>query len=84
LLAEAIVLIQHVWLDKLLYVLFHRCSLVEETSALTVLHGYFWITTAIDDSDNIPIGLGRDTAKMSCKPREGKDRGFLMQLEVKF
>jgi hypothetical protein len=30
---------------------------VEETSALTVLHGYLWITTAIDDSDSIPIGL---------------------------
>jgi hypothetical protein len=30
---------------------------VEEISALTVLHGDLWITTAIDDSDNIPIGL---------------------------
>jgi hypothetical protein len=36
--------------------------------------------------DNIDFAkkLGGDTAKMSCKPREGKDRGFLMQLEVKF
>jgi hypothetical protein len=30
---------------------------MEETSALSVLHGDLWITTAIDDSDNIPIGL---------------------------
>jgi hypothetical protein len=30
---------------------------VEETSALSVLHGDLWITTAIDDSDSIPIGL---------------------------
>jgi hypothetical protein len=36
---------------------FQRCNLVEETSVLMVLHGYFWITTAIDDSDSIPIGL---------------------------
>jgi hypothetical protein len=50
-------LVQHVWLDKLLYVLFQRCSLVEETSALLVLHGDLWFTTAIDDLDNIPIGL---------------------------
>jgi hypothetical protein len=28
--------------------------------------------------------LGGDIAKMSYKPCEGKDRGFLMQLEVKF
>jgi hypothetical protein len=30
---------------------------VEETSALLVLHGDLWVTTAIDDSDNISIGL---------------------------
>jgi hypothetical protein len=41
----------------LLCVLFQRCSLVEETSAYSVLHGNLWITVAIDDSDNIPIGL---------------------------
>jgi hypothetical protein len=51
------VLVLHVWLDILLCVLFQRCSLVEETSALLVLHGDLWITTAIDDSDSIPIGL---------------------------
>jgi hypothetical protein len=27
------------------------------TSALSILHGDLWITTAIDDSDSIPIGL---------------------------
>jgi hypothetical protein len=57
LLVEAIVLVLQVWLDKLLCVLFQRCSPVEETSTLTVLHGDLWITTAIDDSDSIPIGL---------------------------
>jgi hypothetical protein len=57
LLAEAIVLVLHVWLDILLCVLFQRCSLVEQTSALSVLHGDLWITTAIDDSDSIPIAL---------------------------
>jgi hypothetical protein len=31
---------------------------VEETSALSVLHGDLWVTTAINDSDSIPIGLG--------------------------
>jgi hypothetical protein len=51
------VLVLHVWLDKLLCMLFQRCSLVEERSALLVLHGNLWITTAIDNSDNIPIGL---------------------------
>jgi hypothetical protein len=51
------VLVLHVWLDKLLCVSFQRCSLVEETSALSVLHGDLWVTTAIDDSDSIPIGL---------------------------
>jgi hypothetical protein len=39
------------------YVSFQRCSLVEETSALSVLHGDLWINTAIDDSDRIPIGM---------------------------
>jgi hypothetical protein len=57
LLAEAIVLVLHVWLDILLCVLFQRCSLVEETSALLILHGDLWITTVIDDSDSIPIGM---------------------------
>jgi hypothetical protein len=30
---------------------------VEETYALSVLHGDLWVTTAIDNSNNIPIGL---------------------------
>jgi hypothetical protein len=51
------VLVLHVWLDILLCVSIQRCSLVEETSALSVLHRDLWITTAIDDSDSIPIGL---------------------------
>jgi hypothetical protein len=51
------VLVLHVWLDKLLCMSFQRCSPVEETSALSVLHGDLWITTAIDDLDNIPIDL---------------------------
>jgi hypothetical protein len=51
------VLVMHVWLDILLCVSFQRCSLVEETSAFSVLHGDLWITTAIDDSDIIPIFL---------------------------
>jgi hypothetical protein len=51
------VLVLHVWLDILLCVSIQRCSLVEETSVLLVLHRDLWITTAIDDSDNIPIGL---------------------------
>jgi hypothetical protein len=51
------VLVLHVWLDILLCVSFQQCSPVEETSALSVLHGDLWITTAIDDSDSIPIGL---------------------------
>jgi hypothetical protein len=51
------VLVLHVWLDILLCVSFQQCSLVEETSAFTVLHRDLWITTAIHDSDNIPIGL---------------------------
>jgi hypothetical protein len=57
LLAKAIVLVLHVWLDILLCVSFQQYSPVEETRALSVLHGDLWITTAIDDSDNIPIGL---------------------------
>jgi hypothetical protein len=57
LLAEAIVLVLHVWLDKLLCVSFQRCSLVDKTSVLTVLYGDLWITTAIDGSDSIPISL---------------------------
>jgi hypothetical protein len=51
------VLVLHIWLNKLLCVSFQQCSPVEETSALSVLHGNLWVTTAIDDSDNIPIGL---------------------------
>jgi hypothetical protein len=51
------VLVLHVWLDILLCVSSQRCGLVEETSVLLVLHGDLWITTAIDDSDNIPIGM---------------------------
>jgi hypothetical protein len=51
------VLVLHIWLDILLCVLFQRCSPMEETSALSVLHGDLWITAAIDDSDNIPICL---------------------------
>jgi hypothetical protein len=50
------VLVLHVWLDKLLCVSFQQYSPVEETSALLVLHGV-WVTTAIDDSNSIPIGL---------------------------
>jgi hypothetical protein len=57
LLREAIVLVLHVWLYTLLCVSFQRCSPLEETSALLVLHGDLWITTAIDDLDSIPIGL---------------------------
>jgi hypothetical protein len=51
------VLVLHVWLDILLYVSFQQCSLVEETSALLILHTDLWVTTAIDDSDSIPISL---------------------------
>jgi hypothetical protein len=51
------VLVLHVWLDILLCMSFLRCSPMEETSALSVLHGDLWITAAIDDSDSIPIGL---------------------------
>jgi hypothetical protein len=51
------VLVLHVWLDILLCVSFQQCSIVEETSTFLVLHGDLWITTAIDDSDSIPIGL---------------------------
>jgi hypothetical protein len=57
LLVEAIVLVLHVWLNILLDVSFQRGSLVEETHVLLVLHGDLWITTAIDESDNIPIGM---------------------------
>jgi hypothetical protein len=57
LLAEAIVLVLHVWLNILLCVLFQRCSPVEETNALMVLHGDLRITTAIDNSNSIPIGV---------------------------
>ena len=55
--AEAIVLVLYVWLDIFLCMLFQRCSLVEETSTLSVFHGDLWVTTAIDDSDSIPIGI---------------------------
>jgi hypothetical protein len=51
------VLVLHVWLDILLCVSFQRCSPLEETSALSVLHGDLWITAAINDLDSIPIGL---------------------------
>jgi hypothetical protein len=51
------VLVLHVWLDKLLYVSFQQCSPLEETSALLDLNGDLWVTTAIDNSDSIPIGL---------------------------
>jgi hypothetical protein len=51
------VLVLHVWLDKLLCVLFQQCRPVDKTSALSIFHGDLGITTAIDDSDNIPIGL---------------------------
>jgi hypothetical protein len=57
LLGEAIVLVLHVWLDILLCVSIQRCSPMEETSALSVLHGDLWITIAIDNSDSILIGL---------------------------
>jgi hypothetical protein len=55
--SEAIVLVLHVWLDILLCVSFQRCSPVEEISALSVLYGDLWITTAIDDLDSIRIGM---------------------------
>jgi hypothetical protein len=51
------VLVLHIWLDILLCMSFQQCSLVEETSAFSVLHGNLWVTTAIDDSDSIPIGM---------------------------
>jgi hypothetical protein len=51
------VLVLHVWLDILLCVSIQRCSLVEETSTFSVLHGALWVTTAIDNLDSIPIGL---------------------------
>jgi hypothetical protein len=51
------VLVLHVWLDKLLCVSFQQCRPVEETSAFSILYGDLGITTAIDDSDSIPIGL---------------------------
>jgi hypothetical protein len=51
------VLVLHVWLDILLCMSSQQCGPVEETSMLSVLHGDLWITTAIDDSDIIPIGL---------------------------
>jgi hypothetical protein len=57
LLAKAIVLVLHVWLDILLCMSSQRCSPMEETSALSVLHEDLCITTAIDDSDSILIGL---------------------------
>jgi hypothetical protein len=57
LLAEAIVLFLHVWLDMLLYMSFQRCSLEEEASALSVHHVDLWRTTAIDDSDDVLVGL---------------------------
>jgi hypothetical protein len=57
LLAEAIVLVLHVWLDMLLYLLLQQCSPIQEASALSVLHGDLWITIAIDDSDAIPVAL---------------------------
>ena len=50
-------LVLYVWLDKLLFVSFQRCSLVEETIVLSIFHGDLWITTAIDDLDSIPICL---------------------------
>jgi hypothetical protein len=51
------VLVLQVWLDMLLCVSIQRCSPMEEACALTILHGDLWITTAIDNSDNIPVGL---------------------------
>jgi hypothetical protein len=51
------VLVLHVWLDVLLCMSIQQCSLVQEASALSVLHGDLWVTTAIDDSDSIPVGL---------------------------
>jgi hypothetical protein len=51
------VLVLQVWLDILLCMSFQQCSLVEETSALSVLYGDLWITAAIDDSDSIPFCL---------------------------
>jgi hypothetical protein len=50
-------MVLHVWLDILLCVSFQRCSPVEETSALSVLHGDLWITATIDNLDSISICL---------------------------
>jgi hypothetical protein len=41
----------------LLYVSFQQCSLLEEACALLILYRDLWITTAIDNSDGILIGL---------------------------
>jgi hypothetical protein len=54
---EVIVLVLHVWLDMLLCVSIQRCSPMEEACALTILYRDLWITTAIDNSDGILIGL---------------------------
>jgi hypothetical protein len=54
---EVIVLVLHVWLDMLLCVSIQRCSPMEEACALTILYRDLWITTAIDNSDGIPVGL---------------------------
>ena len=47
----------HVWLDMLLYVSFQQCSLEEEASALSVHHVDLWMCIAIDDSNDVLVGL---------------------------
>jgi hypothetical protein len=55
--AEAIVLVLHVHLDVLMCVLLQQCSSVQEASSLSILYGDLWVTTVIDDSDGILVGL---------------------------
>jgi hypothetical protein len=50
-------LVLNVWLEMLLSMSLQRYSLVLETSTFSILHGDLWITTAIDDSHSIPIGV---------------------------
>jgi hypothetical protein len=47
----------HVGLNVLLCVSLQRCSKVQEACALSVLHGDLWVTTTIDNTDSIPVGL---------------------------
>jgi hypothetical protein len=51
------VLVLHVELDVLLCVSLQRRSPMQEASALLVLHEDLWVTTAIDNTDGIPVDL---------------------------